>query len=140
MGFLDRLRGQGNASRTGFEAVDLTGDERIAVVGESNYQDELSRVAGPKQPGGVKLTVRAVLMREPDNPYDPNAVAIFLDGAGKVGYLSRDDAVEYGDLLRRCADQGRVGACEAIVLGGDATRQTQFCVWLHIDGPDVSLD
>lgn len=32
------------------------------------------------------------LKTEPDNPYDPNAVAVYLDGFGKVGYITKEDA------------------------------------------------
>ena len=36
----------------------------------------------------------AVLVPEPDNPYDANAVSVWANGL-KVGYLSRDDARRY---------------------------------------------
>jgi hypothetical protein len=134
---LSRLLGRRDSTGAGrVTAVDYTGDDRVAVVGESHYQDALASVAGPKQRGGVQLDTQALLIREPDNPHDANAVAVHLNGAGKVGYLSRTEAVRYGPLLSRLAKSGCAAACEAVVLGGDASRRTQFCVWLHIAPPD----
>ena len=37
------------------------------------------------------MEVYAVLVAEPDNPYDANAVSVWVKGL-KVGYLSREDA------------------------------------------------
>jgi hypothetical protein len=114
------------------QTADLSGHARVGIVGESHYQDELARIAGPKQPGGVHLETTAVLLPEPENPFDANAIAVHVLGGGKVGYLSREDAVDYGPLVRRNTRSDAVAACEAIILGADATRQTQYCVWLHI--------
>jgi hypothetical protein len=42
------------------------------------------------------------LLREPQNPYDPNAIAVTVDG-DTVGYIARDDAAVLAPLL----DAGR---------------------------------
>jgi hypothetical protein len=105
-------------------------------VGESNFQDALAEVAGPKPPGGVHVDIQAVLVREPDNPYDRNAIAVYAAGGRKVAYLSRHDALAYSDLLETCAAGGSVGACDAVILGADSARDTQYCVWLHIQPPE----
>jgi predicted Zn-ribbon and HTH transcriptional regulator len=42
----------------------------------------------------VREDVFAVLAAEPDNPYDTNAVAMWIQGL-EVGYLSREDAQRY---------------------------------------------
>lgn len=107
---------------------------RTPVVGESHYQDALASIAGPKRAGGVEVHVLALLVAEPSNPYDANAVAIHVDGA-KVGYLSRDNAIDFKPLVAWFAARGQTPSCEAVVLGGDATRSTQFCVWLHTVDP-----
>jgi hypothetical protein len=137
MGILDRFSARRPPEpQTSLNGVDVSGDDRVAVVGESHYQPELAAIAGPKRPGGVEVEAQAVLVPEPDNEFDPNAVAIYLNGGGKVGYLSREDAIDYQPMVSELAARSQVGACEAVVLGGDASRQTQFCVWLHIAGPD----
>lgn len=94
----------------------ILGDGRysIDVVGESNYQEALSKVVGGRKPKGVNHTVTAELKLEDENPHDSNAVAVLIDRA-RVGYLSRSDArlfrAEAGDQLesaRRILCRGRV--------------------------------
>jgi len=43
----------------------------------------------PMLPGIVPGTI-ACLVREPDNPHDPNAVAVWIDGKA-VGYIPKKD-------------------------------------------------
>jgi hypothetical protein len=106
MGFLDRVLGRAprpdaagpNANLA--PATLLQGQETLEVVGESHYQDDLWRLAGGFSVDRVRFPVAAVLLPEPDNPYDTNAVSILIDGR-LVGYLSRDDAAAYLPGLRR---------------------------------------
>ncbi len=136
MGLFDRIRGRSGGDRSPLTVINITGSSRVPVVGESHYQGELASVAGPKRAGGVEIEVQAVLVGEPTNPYDANAVAIHINGAGKVGYLSRENALRFQPLVASYASRGEAAGCEAVILGGDARRQTQFCVWLHIAEPD----
>jgi hypothetical protein len=62
----------------------LSGGLEVALVGESNYQEALTTIAGSKRPESVRIPTQAILMPEPDNPYDPNAVAVYIDG-GRSG-------------------------------------------------------
>jgi hypothetical protein len=80
----------------GMEVQLYEGREDLEVVGEASYQDNLWRVVGgPGSPNDrVRMEVYAVLVAEPDNPYDANAVSVWVRGL-KVGYLSRDDARRY---------------------------------------------
>jgi hypothetical protein len=135
MGFFSRLLSSSSAQNARAAGLDVSGDDRIGVVGESHYQDELARLAGPKREGGVELEVQAVLVPEPKNPFDPNAVAIYINGHGKVGYLSREDAIAFQPAANEWVSEGKTAVCEAVILGGDSGRGTQFCVWLHIQAP-----
>lgn len=55
----------------------------------------------------VRFDVHAVLVPDADNPYDPNAVEVRIDGI-LVGYLSRADAANYRPgLLRVMQANGR---------------------------------
>ena len=92
----------------GSEAVLLDGGRDLEVVGESYYQENLWLVAGAR-PGGerVRVEITAVLVPEPDNPHDRNAVGVWVNGL-KVGHLSRYDAQSYRPGL--LALQGRHGA------------------------------
>jgi HIRAN domain len=81
-------------SQPAVAVVLLPGSHDLEVVGESHYQDALWRVTRGRTVERVRVEVQAVLLAEPDNPYDPNAIAVLMDG-GKVGYLCRDDAEAY---------------------------------------------
>jgi len=110
----------GKKRREPREAVDalLPAGSTVDVVGESFYQAELAEIAGGKSAEGCSLQKWAYLIREPSNPYDRNAVAIFIDGRC-VGYLSRGDAVEYGRLLDDMWDRYSIrGVCRASISGG----------------------
>lgn len=64
----------------------------IEVVGESSYESQIRSQFGPLAKDQDKeLFTEAVLVPEPDNPYDSNAISVRVKQA-VVGYLSRDDA------------------------------------------------
>jgi tetratricopeptide (TPR) repeat protein len=92
----------------------------LDVVGESHRQDALWRIVG-RRPGGedgVRFDVHAVLVREPDNAHDPNAIGVWIDGF-QVGYLSRSDAARYHSGL--VALEQRYGtqiALSGVIAGG----------------------
>ena len=74
----------------------LAGDEDLQVVGESFRQDNLRHLTGyPPPEKYVEEEIRAVLVAEKDNPYDPNAIAVWIKdpqaGYLQVGYLSREN-------------------------------------------------
>ena len=61
----------------------------------------------------------AYLQREPDNPYDTNAVAASSQH-GIVGYLPRERAKAYGKVLELLESQGhRRAACPAFARRAD---------------------
>lgn len=89
------------------------------IVGESSYQGALRRIAGDRLLNEEEVFVRCVVASEPDNPSDPNAVAVYAEGFGKVGYFSRDDlAGTYGLLRERLIAEGAVGTCIGRLTGG----------------------
>lgn len=96
----------------------LPGGRTVDVVGESHYQEALELITGGKTEEAHDLEKWASLIREADNPYDRNAVAVYIDGR-KVGYLSRDDAPQYGVLLDELWQKYHLrGACRANICGG----------------------
>ena len=109
MSFLKRLFGGGATARdsaeqpgrlSSFETTALLlhgppADDRpfpLEVVGESHYQDALWRSVGSRDPvEGRRHQTRAVLLHQPSNKYDSNAIAVFTEtprGFEQVGYLS----------------------------------------------------
>lgn len=80
-----------------------------------------------------------MLVAEPRNQYDPNAIAIYSP-AGHVGYLSRDDAGEYQEVLAEVLKRGyQAGACRAHLVGG-STDKPSFGVVLCLADPGGCLD
>jgi hypothetical protein len=144
MGFLRRLRGGSKAAGTWPPAGPITswpgetwsgsltaylfppvGRSVVEVVGEGSYQGTLERVGGGKTGDGMRDHDQvALLLPEPANPYDANAVRVIIQPSkpgqtmGKVGYLSREDAVGYRPVIDRLAALGTVVACRASLKGG----------------------
>ena len=87
----------------------------VRVVGTSYHQDELEVIAGGRDFAGTRRRLLTVtLIREPDNPYDENAVRV--DAAGvPVGHLSRDDAPRFHAITDRLAN---AATCRAELVGG----------------------
>lgn len=93
------------------------------IVGEASYQDALLDIAaGHLSEDGVEgLHLIAILVAEQDNPVDPNAVAVYIEGR-KVGHLGRHDAPDFhGDLLEVSEEFELPCAavvCDAMLKGG----------------------
>jgi hypothetical protein len=107
MGFLDRLFGQTSKpdDTRKLNACVVHAGGLLGIVGESYHQDELRAVArrttdaGPFREDLVDYAAEvadteperrwfmAVLVREADNPKDPDAIAVHAQGGGKIGYL-----------------------------------------------------
>jgi hypothetical protein len=119
------------------------GREDLEVVGEASYQDNLWRIVGGRHSpdGHVREEVYAVLAAEPDNPYDANAVAVWIQGL-KVGYLSREDARRYRPGLLALEQQhGRPVALAGVIAGGGmrADGPGRLGVFLEHDPADFGL-
>ena len=84
---------EANRAADGTVALLLPGGDVTDVVGESHYQEALETICGGKTEEAVDKACWAFLQPEPDNPFDRNAVAVYINGL-KVGYLSRDLAVD----------------------------------------------
>ncbi len=100
------------------------------VVGESHYQEALLR-ASEGAPDG-RFTARLVL--EPENPHDPNAVAVHSPDGETVGYLPADDAVLYARLLTDLLAHEVAPVCPATLVGGSADK-LNLGVRLDLDRP-----
>lgn len=96
------------------EPVRIEGEGKFDfdIVGESYYQDALSRICGGKREDGHEHYCTAHLVAEPDNPYDRNAVAVYIEGH-KVGHIPRAAAPRMAKSLR-----GQTAAVDAVIVGG----------------------
>jgi NAD-dependent DNA ligase len=150
MGFLKKLIGAARPTireqATTF-FTQMRDDAAIEVVGEIHYRETVEKIgrAGPSfvppalpapEPGYHK----ALLMREPDNRYDPNAIAvrIFVDAqtVSKVGYLSRENALAYRPVFD--FKNGAAIACDAALVAERDWKELRAAstgVVLHLGTP-----
>lgn len=114
MSFLSRLFGSATPPQRAGEIVGNS-DFDYEIVGESFYQQALSLICGGKTETGHNLFTTATLILESDNPYDRNAVAVYIAGY-KVGHLNRREAAAFRSIL---ADVGlHQASVDAVVVGG----------------------
>ena len=110
--------------RKALNILKVGGDPRVVpenqrkIVGESHCQDALASIAGPPTAGlGRFRTELALLVPEPENPYDPQAVAVHICGQ-HVGYLSSDDAQVFQPLILDLMSRtGKSVGCKAEIRG-----------------------
>ena len=93
------------------------GEFACEVVGESHYQKALERIAGGRSEDGAEHDCIAVLVPEPQNKHDRNAIRVDIDGM-TVGYLSRSDARDLGKVLRGKGLGGAILTVNAMIVGG----------------------
>src|SRR5713101_9175022 len=148
MGLLDRLRGGRRESsvstRQEVTAVSVSllgGQDDLEVVGELAYQDALWRLSSGTLGDRIRRQIVAVLVPEPTNPYDANAIAVQIDGQ-VIGYLPRATAQEYLPGLQRLMSmRGGYIALRGVVVGGGYYNDGpgRLGVWLEHDPADFGV-
>ncbi|GIH07150.1 hypothetical protein Rhe02_52170 [Rhizocola hellebori] len=94
------------------------GTWQAIVHGENNYRENLEHLAGGRNGLGTRRRLfTATLVREPDNPYDSNAVQVRA-GEHTIGYIARQEAARYGRLVTRIEAGGMAATCRAQLTGG----------------------
>ena len=106
----------------GAQAYVLQSEGWSDVVGESYYQEALHATRGmlrhDRELG--RQVFDALLVPEPDNPYDSKAVAVYSP-AGKIGHVPRGSL--WFELLGSLAEAGHATAsCRAWLIGGEDGR------------------
>lgn len=91
------------------------------IVGESNYQSSIRRLAGDHGNNSSDASFRAMLVPE-DNAHDSLAVRVDGEGVGTVGYMSRDDARSFRRRLAAKKLRDSTTFCSAQVTGGGTAR------------------
>lgn len=116
------------------KAAYLPGSHKIPVAGlkyhEPAVRETLAAIAAGTE-------ADALLVPEPANVHDPNAIAVYMAG-GHVGYVPRDiAAVMQPPLISKSASHGGLPAgCPAVVsTGGGKTR-----IVLTIDLRELGID
>src|SRR5882724_3790422 len=94
------------------------GGEDLEVVGEAGYQDELWSLCGGSPGDRIWHDIVAVLIPEPENPHDANAISILIGGK-RVGYLPRQIAAMYvSGLCQLMSRSGSDVALQGVIVGG----------------------
>lgn len=101
---------------------------RNVVAGESHYQEALVAIAGPICERGYCLPVEALLIREPSNPYDPNAIRVEV-AHRKIGYVARAIAAQLADGLDE-AGCSAFSVCGVVRGGSETARTLGVHLWL----------
>jgi len=120
MGFLSWFFGGTPEPRVGPAPVaNLPGPGAYAldIVGESRYQAALAHICGGRTEDGHNKIVQATLIHEDTNPHDNQAIRVDIEGR-TVGYLSRENARQYRQMLQKAGHPGITATCSAVIVGG----------------------
>jgi hypothetical protein len=110
----------------------LPGGNRVDIVGESFYGKAIREVIAMT---GKGADLWASLIPEPENPYDPNAVKVVIQGK-HVGHLSREVATVFLPVARRIHELGCDAQCAAVIGGGGGVNS----VALDLGTPEACLE
>ena len=132
---------------TSAEVHVYSGSEWLEVKGESAFQPNLEAIAGPKCHDGYNLPVDAVLIREPDNPHDANAIAVYATDprtgrASKVGFVGRPAVERLAPAIDRKNAAGETVGMEGYIRGGwlrSDGDEGHYGIWLSYDPADFGL-
>lgn len=119
----------------------LGGTQALNAVGESNYQPNIWQAVGGNTGDRFQREIVAVLAAEPGNPYDGNAVSVWIAGL-IVGYLAREDAVLYQPgVMRLTTTYGIPIALSGVAAGGGRQdgRERMVGIFLRHDPADFGL-
>ena len=87
------LRAKKEVSETNINPALSNTSYAYNIVGEQSYQNNLKKIAGPKEEESKFFECYAKVSSEPLNQYDKNAVKVEINGL-LVGYLSRSEAAK----------------------------------------------
>lgn len=89
----------------------------VEIVGESFHQDYIRQVRRRYRDDEFEI----VLVAEPTNPYDDNAVAVHVDGC-IVGHLAREMAPAWQPMVLAATAEGFLVAGVAQIFGGTSDK------------------
>ena len=87
------LRAKKEVSETNINPALSNTSYAYNIVGEQSYQNNLKKIAGPKEEESKFFECYAKVSSEPFNQYDKNAVKVEINGL-LVGYLSKGEAAK----------------------------------------------
>ncbi len=114
----------------------------VEVVGDHAYSHAIkAALRGSGAPVAVRSDsevegVQVELVAEPDNPYDVNAISVRWRNQ-VLGYLSREDAIRYGQPIRRIIASGLAVTTTARIWAYDAGDRLQARVTVALPEPGL---
>lgn len=103
-------------------------DMPLNLVREGYYQEALVRLCGRVRAQGYLIPVESVLVREPQNPHDRNAIRVEVRGA-MVGHIRREVAAVLGPALDRMRLPSMT-VCAVIRGGGPEWENLGIHLWM----------
>ncbi|MBL6633876.1 MAG: HIRAN domain-containing protein [Thermoleophilia bacterium] len=155
MGLFRRKKPKEQEEPITLTAVELPSGWRLTAAGTSFRQEELGealRSASKDPPEGTENLTRfadeddraagwihAILVPEPSNEHDPNAIAIYSQGGRRIGYLPADKAAEYQPVFDTlvAAESAHAGRCPAYIWR--APGKGSLVLTLCVSTPDFIL-
>ena len=110
------FKGKKAANETNINPALSNASYTYNIVGEQSYQNDLKKIAGPKEEESKFFECYAKVSSDPFNQYDKNAIKVEINGL-IVGYISK---VEAAKLAGRVINK----TVPAVIDGG----------WLDDDG------
>lgn len=99
---------------------------RRDVVGETFHADAIRSLFPRAIPeGGQELFLRAVLLPDPENPHDRNAVKVLISGQ-QIGHLSQEDAMLYQPVFGALVQRGFLPTTSSRVWGSEYDQWVGF--------------
>ena len=118
--------------------IDGPGSFSVEVVGVSRRQHAIAAVVEAHGRSGRTVTIDALLVLEPENPHDANAVRVEIEGA-HIGYLSRENALRYRADLAAAGSPAATVQCKARIVGGfETTSGERASFGVRLDLPAMS--
>jgi hypothetical protein len=103
----------------------------LEVVGESNYQAAL---VAERSANDGEDEIGVILAPEPENTFDPKAVAVRTFKNVVLGYLAREEAARYQGTLLELRARGLVAICSGQLRGGRGDKP-HIGIWLDVEVP-----
>jgi hypothetical protein len=98
------------------------------ITGWMHHQEALEKIVGGRRDAAIFCRINALVAPEPENPHDPHAMAVYSAAGALIGYVRREEAVEFGRELAAIAGPGAV-QCRALVSGGYVDKLGGVAPW-----------
>lgn len=104
------------------------GREDLLLVGESYYPTTFMKLCGGDKTSNGERECVAYIVAEPENKYDRNAVAVWID-EGQVGYIPRDKAAAWQRVALALRASNKVMTVPCWVWWGPWLSRSGDQVW-----------